>query len=76
MEATEGRYAFDWGMHSVIWAKGVGFTAEYMAKGVYENTIGEQPSGGLEPDGMPTQKIYIKPISQSVMVHLSIKNRV
>ena len=34
MECYRGRYAFDWGTHSVIWAKGVGFTAEYMAKGV------------------------------------------
>jgi hypothetical protein len=39
-EVTRDRYTFDAGMHLLVGAIGVGFSAEHLAKGAYENTVG------------------------------------
>lgn len=37
---TTARYPMNWGAHTVIYVIGVSHSAEYLIKGVYENTVG------------------------------------
>ena len=39
-QTTTARYPMNWGAHTVIYVIGVSHSAEYLVKGIYENTIG------------------------------------